>query len=90
MVSNDSSQHRHTGLHVLTVENAPAMGIELPHDRTSYLESQREWYCGGRPHDWHPSLDLLYQFQRGKRPLRSDSVGPLRWRGNVVLNNRNE
>ena len=66
------------------------MGTELPDDTTSYLEAQREWYCGDRPHDWHPSLGLLYQFQRGDRPLRSGRVGPLRWRGNVVLNNRNE
>ena len=56
-------------------------------DRTAYLESQREWFYI-RPHDWHhPTQDaMLYRFERGDLPYRSDPVGPLRWRRQIVLN----
>lgn len=65
---------------------APAGGL-TDADRTSYLHSQRHWFYR-RPHDWHhPTLDpLFYRFERGDRPFRQDNIGPLRWRGNVVLN----
>ncbi|KAL8796498.1 MAG: hypothetical protein Q9195_001172 [Heterodermia aff. obscurata] len=61
------------------------------HNRTSYLEAHRHWYCEGR-HNWHhQTLDpIFYRFQRGDRPFRVDAVGPLRWRGYVVLNSNNE
>ena len=58
-------------------------------NRTSYLHSQRHWFCR-RPHDWHhPTLDpIFYRFERGDRPFRQDTIGPLRWRGNIVLNHK--
>lgn len=59
-------------------------------NRTSYLHSHRHWFCR-QPHDWHhPTLDpIFYRFERGDRPFRQDTIGPLRWRGNIVLNNNN-
>ena len=68
------------------IVHRPAGGLN-DWDRTSYLPAQREWYCTG-PHHWHPSQDaVLYRFQRGDLPYRTDPVGPLRWRGNIVLSN---
>ena len=81
-------QHSHN---LLINTDKPSLGDRTGTNATAFLASQRQWYYT-RPHDWHhPTMDaMLYRYRRGDHPLRTDPVGPLRFRGHVVLNRDNQ
>lgn len=63
----------------------PARGTH-PDDETSYHPNQQDWRFEGH-HGWHPNQDAaLYRFQREGFGVLTYTPGPLRWRGQVVLN----